>query len=221
MRKKRFAILISGRGSNMQALITACKAPSYPAEAVLVLSDRENAAGLQRAQEEGIATSFLDPSLFTSREAFDRALDEQLRVHRIDLVCLAGFMRLLSPCFAEEWTGRLLNIHPSLLPAFRGLNTHARALAEGVKWHGCTVHFVTAALDAGPIIAQACVPVLDEDTPETLAARVLAEEHRLYPLALAACAEETVHIQGQRVLWHRMWGQESEYSAWGKTSPGD
>jgi phosphoribosylglycinamide formyltransferase-1 len=186
--RARVAILISGRGSNMAALIEAARAPEYPAEIALVLSNKRDAGGLARAREAGIATEVVESRDFSSRDAFEAAVLERLAAHRVDLVCLAGFMRILSTPFVEKWRGRLINIHPSLLPALRGLNTHERALAAGLKEHGCTVHFVDSELDAGPIIAQARVPVLPGDDAEALAARVLAEEHKLYPRALAQVA---------------------------------
>ena len=190
MSRKRVAILISGRGSNMAALIEAAKAPDYPAEIALVISNVPGAGGLTRAREAGIATDVIEHRAFgKDREAFDRAMHAALQRHAIDIVCLAGFMRVLSPWFVAQWSGRIINIHPSLLPAFKGLDTHARAIAEGAKRHGATVHFVVPELDAGPIIAQESVPVLAGDTPETLAARVLEVEHRLYPLALKRVAE--------------------------------
>jgi phosphoribosylglycinamide formyltransferase 1 len=189
MAKKRVAVLISGRGSNMVALIAAAKDPDFPAEIALVLSNRSDAAGLARAAADGIATSVVDHAAFgNDREAFERAVDAVLAAHRIDLVCLAGFMRLLTPWLVRRWEGRLINIHPALLPAFKGLHTHERVLAAGEKTHGATVHFVVAEMDSGPIIAQGRVPVHDDDTPATLAARVLDEEHRLYPLALKLVA---------------------------------
>jgi len=190
MSRKRVAVLISGRGSNMAALIKAAKAADYPAEIALVLSNMPDAAGLARAREAGMATEVVDHDPFgKDREAFDRALDATLQSHRIDIVCLAGFLRVLSPWFVARWNGRLINIHPSLLPAFKGLHTHERALAAGAKEHGATVHFVVPELDSGPIIEQASVPVLPGDTPDTLAARVLEVEHRIYPLALRRLAE--------------------------------
>jgi phosphoribosylglycinamide formyltransferase 1 len=190
MSRKRVAILISGRGSNMSALIEAAKAKDYPAEIVLVVSNRPEAAGLARARASGIATVIVDHSLFgDDRATFERAIDSELQAHRIDLVCLAGFMRILTPWFVGRWSGRMLNIHPALLPQFKGLDTHERALAAGVKRHGATVHFVVAEMDSGPIVAQDWVPVLDGDTEETLARRVLKVEHRLYPQALRAVAE--------------------------------
>jgi phosphoribosylglycinamide formyltransferase-1 len=199
-RRKRTAILISGRGSNMRALVEAACAPSYPAEICLVLSNRPDAAGIAFAKEKGIAVAVVDHKIHAGREDFERSMQVLLELHRIDLVCLAGFMRLLTPWFIGQWRGRLVNIHPALLPAYRGLHTHARALADGVRIHGCTVHFVVEAMDEGPIIAQAAVPVLDGDTPETLAARVLAQEHVIYPAALAHVAGDTYAVQGNRVL---------------------
>jgi len=191
--KKRVAVLISGRGSNMTALIEAAKADDYPAKIAVVISNRADAAGLERARAEGIATALVDHQPFgDDREAFERALDAELRRHRIDLVCLAGFMRLFTPHFVERWSGRMLNIHPALLPQFKGLDTHRRALAAGVREHGATVHFVVPEMDAGPIIAQDAVPVLEGDTEDSLAQRVLAVEHRLYPQALRLVAEGRV-----------------------------
>ena len=188
--KKRVALLISGRGSNMTALIEAAKANDYPAEIVLVVSNQSDAAGLARAREAAIATAVIDHRPFRDdREAFERALDDELRKYRIDIVCLAGFMRLLTPWFIGRWSGRILNIHPALLPEFKGLDTHRRALAAGVKRHGATVHFVVEATDAGPVISQQSVPVLQGDTEETLAARVLEIEHLIYPEALRLVAE--------------------------------
>jgi phosphoribosylglycinamide formyltransferase-1 len=190
MSRKRVAILISGRGSNMAALIEAAKAPDYPAEIVLVLSNIADAGGLARAREAGIATEVVEHKPFgKDREAFDRAVHAVLEKHRIEIVCLAGFLRLLTPWFVQRWSGRLINIHPSLLPAFKGLDTHARALAAGAKQHGATVHHVVPELDSGPVIAQESVAVRPDDTAETLAARVLAVEHRIYPLALRRVAE--------------------------------
>ena len=190
MVRKRVAILISGRGSNMVALIEAAKDQTFPAEIALVVSNEPAAEGLKRAAAEGIRAAIVDHRKFgKDREAFERALQDVLTAHRIDLVCLAGFMRLLTPWFVGQWQGRMLNIHPALLPAFKGLHTHERALAAGVKTHGATVHFVSPEMDSGPIIAQAEVPVIDGDTPETLAARVLEAEHRIYPQALRQVAE--------------------------------
>jgi phosphoribosylglycinamide formyltransferase-1 len=189
MAKKRVAVLISGRGSNMVALIEAARAPSYPAAIVLVVSNRADAAGLARARAAGIATAVVDHAAFgKDREAFERALQAELDKHRIDIVCLAGFMRLLTPWFVRRWQGRLINIHPALLPAFKGLDTHARALAAGVSEHGATVHFVVPEMDSGPIITQERLKILAGDDADSLAARVLALEHRIYPQALARVA---------------------------------
>jgi phosphoribosylglycinamide formyltransferase-1 len=190
MARKRVAILISGRGSNMVALIEAAKAADYPAEIALVLSNKADAGGLVRAQESGIATEVVEHKPFgKDREAFDHAVQAKLEAHGIELVCLAGFLRILSPWFVAQWTGRMINIHPSLLPAFKGLHTHERAIAEGATRHGATVHFVVPELDAGPHILQESVPVLPGDTADMLAARVLQVEHRIYPQALRMVAD--------------------------------
>jgi formyltetrahydrofolate-dependent phosphoribosylglycinamide formyltransferase len=187
--KRRTAILISGRGSNMTALLAAAAAPSYPAEIALVLSNRPDAAGLASAAAAGIATACIDHRPFCGdRVAHERAIAARLDQAGIELVCLAGYMRLLTPFLVRRYAGRMLNIHPSLLPSFPGLDTHARALAGGVRLHGCTVHLVTEGTDEGPILAQAAVPVLPGDTEDALAARVLAQEHLLYPAALARLA---------------------------------
>ena len=187
MEKKRAAILISGRGSNMSALIDAAKARDYPAAIVGVFSNKPDAPGLAIAAAEGIPTAALSHKGL-EREAFDAAMESMLTVWRPDFLCLAGFMRILSESFVTRWAGRIINIHPSLLPRYRGLDTHTRVLADSDVEHGCTVHFVTPGLDEGPTILQAWVPVLPGDTPDTLAARVLVEEHRIYPEALAMLA---------------------------------
>ena len=188
--KKRVAVLISGRGSNMTALIEAAKAKDYPAEIVVVMSNRPNAAGLVRAQQAGIATALIDHTAFgKDREAFERSLDAELQSRQIDIVCLAGFMRLLTPWFVDRWSGRMINIHPALLPQFKGLDTHRRALEAGVEQHGATVHFVSAGMDDGPVILQKSVPVLSGDSEASLAARVLEVEHQIYPRALRMVAE--------------------------------
>ena len=199
MKRARVAVLISGRGSNMEALARTAASPAYPADIALVLSDQPQAAGPRRAAELGIPTAVVERGGFASRAEFEAALGATLREASIDLVCLAGFMRVLSADFVESWCDRLLNIHPSLLPAFPGLDTHARALAAGVRIHGATVHFVRALVDDGPIICQAAVPVLDGDTPETLAARVLAVEHRIYPQALAWVAGGSARVLDENV----------------------
>src|SRR6476620_2945521 len=201
MTRKRVAILISGRGSNMAALIEAAKAPDYPAEMALVVSNVPDAAGLARARAAGITTITLDHKASgKDRAAFEAAWQKILEEHRIDLICLAGFMRLFTAGFVGRWSGRMLNIHPSLLPLFPGLDPHGQALRAGVKISGATVHFVIPETDAGPIIAQAAVPVREDDDVDTLAARVLAAEHRLYPQALALVAAGRVRIVGARCL---------------------
>jgi phosphoribosylglycinamide formyltransferase 1 len=190
MTRVRTAILISGRGSNMMALVEAARTPEYPAAIVCVISNRADAAGLAFAARHGIATRVVDHKAHASREAFEQALEAELLSRHVELIACAGFMRILSPAFTDRWRGCLLNIHPSLLPAYRGLHTHERALADGARLHGCTVHHVSAELDAGEIIQQAEVPVLADDTADSLAARVLVQEHRIYPQALAAVARK-------------------------------
>jgi phosphoribosylglycinamide formyltransferase 1 len=193
MTRKRVAIFISGRGSNMAALIEAAKAADYPAEIALVVSNVPDAAGLARARAAGVTTAVLDHKPFgKDRAAFESALQNILDEHRIELICLAGFMRLFTAEFVQRWSGRMLNIHPSLLPLFPGLDPHGQALRAGAKTSGATVHFIIPETDAGPIIAQESVPVLANDTPDTLAARVLEAEHRLYPAALKRVAEGKV-----------------------------
>src|SRR5471030_494478 len=201
MSRKRVAVLISGRGSNMAALIEAAKDKNFPAEIVLVVSNRPDAGGLATARAAGIATEVVDNSAFVKdRTAFEAALQAVLTKHQIDLVCLAGFMRLLTPMFVGQWPARLLNIHPALLPAFKGLDTHKRALDAGAKVHGATVHFVVAEMDSGPIIVQGAVAVRAGDTEATLSARVLAVEHRIYPQALKWLAEGRVRVVDGRCL---------------------
>lgn len=191
MRRLNLAILISGRGSNMEALLDAAKDPAYPARPVLVLSNRPDARGLDTAAAAGIPTAAVDHKPFgKDREAFERAIDARLEAAGTEIIALAGFMRVLTPWFVEKWTGRMINIHPSLLPKYKGLDTHQRAIDAGDREAGCSVHWVTAGVDEGAVIAQARVPILPGDTAEDLAARVLPQEHRLYPEALAkACAE--------------------------------
>lgn len=200
MARLRVAVLISGRGSNLQALIDECSRNGAAAEIVLVLSNVPGAAGLDRAARAGIPTATVDHRGFTSRAAFEAALNERLLSADAGLVCLAGFMRLLTAAFVARWRDRLVNIHPSLLPAYKGLDTHARVLADGARFTGCTVHFVRPDMDAGPIIAQAAVPVRQEDDADTLAARVLEAEHRIYPLALRLIAAGRVRVAGERVV---------------------
>ncbi len=201
MSKKRIAILISGRGSNMQALIEAARAPDYPAEIAIVISNNSDAPGLERARAAGIAAVAIDHKQFATRAAFEARLHTTLLDARIDLICNAGFMRLLTGGFVDRWLNRHLNIHPSLLPAFPGLDTHARALHEGVRITGCTVHFLRLEMDTGPIVAQAAVPVLADDTAETLAARVLEAEHRLYPHALRLVASGAARVVANDVVF--------------------
>jgi phosphoribosylglycinamide formyltransferase-1 len=188
MRKARTGVLISGRGSNMMALVDAARDPAFPAEIVCVVSNKADAKGLDFAAANGIAAKVIDHKAFATREEFEAALTEYLRTMNVQIVALAGFMRVLTAGFISGWEGRMINIHPSLLPAYKGLHTHERALADGAKLHGCTVHLVTPELDAGPILLQAEVPVVAGDTPDTLAQRVLKEEHRIYPQALAMLA---------------------------------
>ena len=197
--KLKVGVLISGRGSNLQALLDACAAPDFPAEIVLVLSNKAGAYGLERAAKAGITTQVINHKDFPSRVAFDDAMHEVLVSAGAEFICLAGFMRLLSVPFVERWTDRLVNIHPSLLPAFKGLDVHQRVLDAGVRFTGCTGHFVRAELDDGPIIVQAVVPVRADDNTHTLAARVLNAEHRCYPLALKLVAEGRVRIDVMRV----------------------
>ncbi len=188
MKRKRVGVLISGRGSNMAALVDAARDPAYPAEIVCVVSNRPEAAGLEFARSQSIPTHVIDHKRYGARENFDAALNDYLQSQNLDLIACAGFMRIMSPVLLEPWAGKMINIHPSLLPLYKGTNTHERALADRVKIHGCSVHFVTADLDGGPVIVQAEVPVMPGDTPETLSARVLVEEHKLYPKALAMLA---------------------------------
>jgi phosphoribosylglycinamide formyltransferase 1 len=208
MTRRRVAVLISGRGSNMVSLIAAAQAPDFPAEIALVLSNRPDAGGLERARQAGIEALAIDHKAYPDRERFEQALDEALRARGIEFICLAGFMRVLTPWFVERWTGRMINVHPSLLPLFRGTHTHERALAEGVLVHGCTVHFVVPELDAGPIVAQAAVPVVPEDTPDSLAARVLAQEHRIYPEALRLICAGQARLDGTRTVFATSWDSQ-------------
>jgi len=198
-KKLKVGVLVSGRGSNLQALIDACAAPDFPAEIVHVVSNVPGAYALERAAKAGISTSVLSHKDYETREAFDKAIGNELRLLGVEFICLAGFMRVLSEEFITTWRDRIINIHPSLLPAFKGLHTHERALEMGVKLHGCTVHFVRPELDDGPIIAQAAVPVLSGDTPDVLAARVLEQEHIIYPRVLRLIAEDRVRVSGDIV----------------------
>lgn len=201
MARKRIAILISGRGSNMAALIDAASDRSYPAEIALVLSNIADAGGLSVAQSKAIKTQTVDHKQFgKDRDAFEREIQSALDANKIDYICLAGFMRLLTPAFVSRWHGRMVNIHPALLPSFKGLDTHERAIAEGVKIHGATVHYVVPEMDSGPIIVQAAVPVLTGDTPQSLASRVIQAEHRIYPLALRWLCEGKLRIVDGRCV---------------------
>jgi len=198
MNRMKVGVLISGRGSNLQALIDACADSNYPAQIVLVLSNKPEAAGLDRARDAGIDTAVVEHGAFPDRESFDRQIDAHLRDAGVELVCLAGFMRLLSSWFVEAWRDRVVNIHPSLLPAFKGIDAHAQAIAAGVRLSGCTVHIVRPEMDAGPILVQAAVPVLPGDDEASLAARVLAAEHRCYPHAIRLLAEGRVKINSEK-----------------------
>lgn len=196
----KVAVLISGRGSNLQALIDAFNGADSPVRIVLVLSNKADALGLQRAAKAGLKTEVVDHKAFATRDDFDIAMDREIRAAGAEFVVLAGFMRLLTPQFVTAWKDRLINIHPALLPAFPGVDTHRRAIHAGVRFHGATVHFVRHETDTGPIIAQAVVPVLPNDDEQTLAARVLAAEHKLYPLALRLIAEGKVRVEDERAL---------------------
>jgi phosphoribosylglycinamide formyltransferase-1 len=200
MKRIDIAVLVSGRGSNLQAIIDACAREDFPARIACVISNRPDAYGLERAQKAGIPTEVVDHKDFDGREAFEDALDDAIRGYKVGLVCLAGFMRILTPGFVNRWRDRLINIHPSLLPAFRGLHTHERVIESGIRISGCTVHFVTPEMDDGPIIMQAAVPVHEDDTPEQLADRVLKMEHRIYPEAVRIFALGKVRVAGAKVV---------------------
>ncbi|MEQ1930175.1 MAG: phosphoribosylglycinamide formyltransferase [Parvularculaceae bacterium] len=207
MARKKLAVLISGRGSNLQSLIDAARSPDYPAQIALVISNRPGAPGLEHARRAGISTVTIDHETFgkgaAGKSKFEAELSDTLAQSEPDFVCLAGFMRMLSPDFVARYDGRLLNIHPSLLPAFKGLNTHEAMIAAGVRIAGCTVHFVTADTDAGPIVDQAAVPVHSDDTAQSLAARILAEEHKLYPACVRLLCEGQAQLIDGRVLLHK------------------
>jgi phosphoribosylglycinamide formyltransferase-1 len=200
MAKLRVGVLISGRGSNLKALLDTCLTPGFPAEIVAVVSNRPDAAGLKHAQAMGVPAIGLDHKQYDSREAFDDALHEALRIAGVEFICLAGYLRLLTEGFIARWPDRIINIHPSLLPAFKGLHAHEQALAAGVKLAGCTVHIVRPEMDSGPILVQAAVPVLDIDDASSLSARVLEAEHKIYPLALKLIAEQRVRIAGDKAF---------------------
>jgi phosphoribosylglycinamide formyltransferase-1 len=200
MARLKLGVLISGRGSNLRSLIAACAEPDYPAEIALVVSNIANAGGLEFANRSGIPNIVINHKDFTNRAAFDSAVEAELLKAGVELVCLAGFMRIVGPEFLTRWADKVINIHPSLLPSFRGLHVHEQALAAGVKLSGCTVHIVRPAVDDGPILVQAAVPVIADDTPDTLAARILEAEHKIYPLAVRLIAEKRVRIEGDRAL---------------------
>jgi phosphoribosylglycinamide formyltransferase-1 len=195
----KVGVLISGRGSNLQALIDACADPAFPAEIVLVLSNKADAYGLERARQAGIPAAVVSHRDYADKPGFEAAMDDALNAAGVELVCLAGFMRLLTSGFVDRWHNRLINIHPSLLPSFKGLDTHARAIEAGVRFTGCTVHYVRPAMDEGPIILQAVVPILEGDDDHALADRVLIAEHRCYPAALKLIAEGRARVEGERV----------------------
>ncbi len=199
----KFGILFSGRGTNLQALLDAAADPGFPAQAAIAISNRADAGGLDRAARAGVPTAVVDHKAFPDRPAFERALTERLEAAGVELVCLAGFMRLLTPTFVDRWAGRALNIHPSLLPAFPGLDTHQRAIDAGARFAGATVHFLSAEMDAGPIVAQAATPILPTDDAVSLAARVLEGEHEIYVRALRWVAEGRVRIEGGRAVVDR------------------
>ncbi|MCR4267771.1 phosphoribosylglycinamide formyltransferase [Nitratireductor sp. ZSWI3] len=216
--RKRVVVLISGRGSNMASLIAAAIDPAFPAEIVGVISNRADARGLEIAATHSIPTKVVSARDYDGRAAHDAAIHEALTQMKAEIVCLAGYMRLLTPDFVQKWMGRMINIHPALLPNFRGLDTHARALATGVRVHGCTVHFVTPEMDDGPIIAQAAVPVLIGDSEETLGQRVLRMEHRLYPLSLRLLAEGRVRMSGGVAVFSNVADETGETAI---VSPGE
>lgn len=219
-RRLRLGVLASGRGSNLQAIINASEADQIDAVVALVISDVARAYALERGRRHGIEAVFIDPSQHRTSEEFDAAVLDLLRKYEVELVCLAGYMRLLSPSFVEAYKNRIMNIHPALLPAFPGLHAQRQALRHGVKLSGCTVHFVDEGVDTGPIIIQAVVPVLDDDTEEALSARILAYEHQIYPRAIRLFAEERLEIRGRRVLCHGTdASQERGKRGWGATNP--
>ncbi|TNE57437.1 MAG: phosphoribosylglycinamide formyltransferase [Alphaproteobacteria bacterium] len=201
MARLKLGILISGRGSNMMSIIEACKDPEFPAEVALVISNRPGAAGLEKAQAAGIKTLTIDHKAYDGREPFEDAMTAALEAEGAQLIVNAGFMRIVTETFVNHWLGRNINIHPSLLPSFPGIHVHEQALKAGVKISGCTVHFVTAELDGGPIIGQAAVPVMEDDTPDTLAARILVEEHTLYPLCVRMISEGKVTYDNGRAVF--------------------
>ncbi len=209
MDRLKVGVLISGRGSNMVALAKACAATDFPAEIVLVLSNGADPDGLERAEGLGITTELISHHGFANRSSFEIALTERLEAAGVEFICLAGFMRLLTTGFVNHWRDRMINIHPSLLPAFKGLHTHERALKAGVRISGCTVHFVRPEMDEGPIIIQAAVPVLSDDTPNSLASRILVQEHRIYPEALRLIASGAASVMGERMRFRAAVGNDN------------
>ena len=200
MRKLKIGVIISGRGSNLQSLIDACAKPNFPAEIQVVISNRPGVYGLERAQLAGINTATIDHKSFDGREDFEDSIQAELEANDVELVCLAGFMRILNAEFVSKWRDRMLNVHPSLLPAFKGLHTHERAIEAGCRFTGCTIHYVVPELDAGPIILQTAVPIAENDTSETLAEKVLEYEHSMYPEAVRLIAENRVRVSGHKAL---------------------
>jgi phosphoribosylglycinamide formyltransferase-1 len=201
MAKLRLAVMISGSGTNLQALIDACAAPDYPAEIQVVISNRPNAKGLERAEKAGIKAIAIDHKEFETRESFEDAIHDCLKDHNTQLVCLAGFMRILNAEFVNRWKDRMINIHPSLLPSYKGLHTHARAIEDGVRFGGCTIHYVRPEMDAGPIIMQVAIPIASDETEETLAAKTLTFEHQMYPAAVRLIAEGKARVSGNKVVF--------------------
>lgn len=218
--KIRLGVLVSGRGSNLQAILDASAAGELDAQVVVVISNVADAYALERARCHGADTAFVDPKRYASHEAFDKAVGEILQKYAVELVCLAGFMRLLSPDFVQAYRNRIMNIHPALLPAFPGLHVQRKALAHGVKFSGCTVHFVDEGTDTGPIIIQAAVPVFDDDTEETLSERILKFEHRIYPRAIQLFAEGRLEVRGRRVFCRDRAAEDRAGEAeWGRMNP--
>lgn len=214
MRKLRLAVMISGGGTNLQALIDACASPEYPAEIVVVVSNNGDAYGLERAENAGIPTEYIDHKDYETREDFEDILHDRLKDYDVQLVCLAGFMRLLTASFVGKWKDRMINIHPSLLPSYKGLHTHARAIEDGIRFGGCTVHFVRPEMDDGPIIMQAAVPIEESDTEDSLAQKVLSYEHILYPEAVKLVAEGKVRVSGRKCVF-----KDAELGSQGLISP--
>lgn len=217
--KLRVGALASGRGSNLQAIIDASEAGKLDASVVVLVADKKDAYALERARKHSIPPVFVDPKAYGSREAFDQAVISVLKEHQVELICLAGFMRVLSPVFIQHFRHRIMNIHPALLPSFPGLHGQDQALQHGVKFSGCTVHFADEGIDTGPIIIQAVVPIFDEDTEETLSARILRYEHQIYPKAIQLFAEGRLEVKGRRVLCRGSEADRAIKEAWGYIHP--